>query len=66
MQINLFETNVEELTAKLANTVWQVKDIQLTVKNIYVDGWFGGYCANFTDGSWGRVATLLERGQQVN
>mgnify|MGYP000390994044 CR=1 FL=1 len=66
MIINLFNTNVEELNTKLANTIWQVSDVQLTVKNIYVDGWTGGYCARFIDGSWGRVASLLEKGQQVN
>ena len=65
MIINLFNTNAEELGNKLANTVWQVKNVKLTVRKIYVDGWAGGYCAEFTDGSWGRVANLLEKGRQV-
>lgn len=66
MEINLFHTNVEELNAKLANTVWQVNDVELTVKDVYVNNWTGGYCVNLADGSWGRVATLLERGKQIN
>lgn len=66
MEINLFHTNVEELNAKLAGTVWSVKGVELTVKSVYVDRWEGGYCVNLTDGSWGRVATLLERGEKVN
>lgn len=51
---------------KLAGTVWSVKGVELTVKDVYVDRWEGGYCVNLADGSWGRVATLLERGKQVN
>lgn len=66
MKINLFQTNVEELNAKLAGTVWSVNGVDLTVKDVYVDGWTGGYCVNLADGSWGRVATLLERGKLVN
>lgn len=66
MNIDLFRTNVEKLSAKLADTIWSVNGVTLVVSTIYVDGWFGGYCASFTDGSWGRVATLLERGKQIN
>lgn len=66
MKINLFKTNVEELNEKLADTTWQVGDVQLTVKNAYCDNWEGSWCVRLTDGSWGRVATLLERGKQIN
>lgn len=65
MIINLFNTSVEELNEKLAGTVWQVGEVVLAVKNIYVDGWTGGYCARFADGSWGRVENLLRKGQLV-
>ena len=61
MIINLFNTNVEELNTKLANTIWQVSDVQLTVKNIYVDGWTGGYCARFIDGLDPRLLTGFRR-----
>lgn len=65
MNINLFKTNTDELNAKLAGTTWQVNGVTLTVKDVYVDRWHGGYCARFTDNSWGRVATLLDKAQQV-
>jgi len=65
MEINLFQTNVEELSAQLVGTTWSVGGIHLTVKRIYVNRFTGGYCAEFTDGSWGYVATLLEKGVRM-
>lgn len=65
MEINLFHTNVEELNTKLAGTVWQVDEVQLTVQRVFVDGYTGGYCARFADNSWAYVSNLLEKAQQV-
>ncbi len=65
MNINLFNTNTDELNAQLAGTTWQVNGVELTVKNIYINRWTGGYCANFTNGSWGYVSTLLEKATQI-
>lgn len=65
MNINLFNTNTEELNAKLAGTTWQANGVTFTVESVYINRWTGGYCAKFVDNSWAYISTLLEKAQQI-
>ena len=66
MNINLFNTNKEELNGKLAGTKWQVAGITLEVKRVYLDEWRGQHCAEFTDNSWSPVENLLKKAEQIS
>ena len=66
MDIKLFDTSIEELSEKLVGTQWVDRHGDTrTVMNVFVDGWNGGYCVRWNDGTWNRVRNVLEYGSQV-